>query len=69
MHYASLTCDPRSLSTLYREQTVIFNHWVKVTTWTPWGQKGLLQPTFGATLALAIRTIVEYAIFAHSAPC
>ena len=32
------------------------------------GSKGLLQPTFGATLARAICTLIEYVIFAPSAP-
>ena len=32
------------------------------------GSKGLLQPTFDATLARAIRTLIEYVIFAHSSP-
>ena len=32
------------------------------------GYKDLLQPAFGATLARAIRTLIEYIIFAHSAP-
>ena len=32
------------------------------------GSKGLLQYTLGPTLAWAIRTLIEYAILAHSAP-
>ena len=32
------------------------------------GSKGLLQPTLSPTLAWAICTLIEYAIFAHPVP-
>ena len=51
---------PRGLSTLYRAYTISSNHWVCLDSL---GSKGLLQPTFGATLARAIRTLIEYVIF------
>ena len=36
--------------------------------WWLLGSKGLLQPTFNATLPRANRTLIEHVIFAHSAP-
>ena len=57
---------PRGLSTLYRAHTISSNHWVKSLSGLP-GAKGLIAAYIRRNPCL-IRTLIEYAIFAHSAP-
>ena len=69
MHYASLACNSthphqHTLQSIYNH----FNHWILNYYLDSLGSKDLLQPAFGPTLARAIRTLIGYVIFAHSAP-
>ena len=43
--YTPCPVFPSGLCTIYRAHIIGSNHWVHITTWTPWGQKIILQPT------------------------
>ena len=64
VHYASLTCNSMRPQHTLQSHTISLvlslglNHYLDSL-----GSKGLLQPTFGATLARAICTAIEYVIF------